>query len=237
MRKITEGIGRAIGAILLVAGGALTLAVVAEPARSYTVLRRSDVGGLLEARLLPPPPPTVDGLMLVPSPELEVAALPSNDPILAELTALADSHPELVASLGYEVVQSIFPGWKFAAVDTIAANALHGALLIGNRHEVAPRREDWLSELCSFTAELFCDGRPIQSGGGEIVLGSPLRALHHLVKLLADDPQSPSLGAGELVSTGTLTLAMSVRAGQTLSLIHISEPTRHTSHSRKPASA
>src|SRR3984957_2201927 len=34
-------------------------------------------------------------------------------------------------ALGFEIVQSIFPGWKFAAADTIAANSLHGALLIG----------------------------------------------------------------------------------------------------------
>jgi 2-oxo-3-hexenedioate decarboxylase len=118
-------------------------------------------------------------------------------------------------SLGYEVVQSIFPGWKFAAADTIAANALHGALLIGNRHEVAPRKDTWLLELSSFNAKLSCDGRPIQTGGGEVVLGSPLRALHHLVELLADDPHNPPLSAGELVSTGTLTLAMPTRAGQT----------------------
>lgn len=118
-------------------------------------------------------------------------------------------------SLGYEVVQSIFAGWKFAAADTIAANALHGALFIGDRHKVAPRREAWLHELSSFKAELFCNGRPIQSGGGEDVLGSPLRALHHLVHLLEDDPHNPPLGTGEVVSTGTLTLAMPARAGQT----------------------
>ena len=118
-------------------------------------------------------------------------------------------------SLGYEVVQSIFAGWEFTAADTIAANALHGALLLGNRHEVAPRKEAWLHELSSFKAELFCDGRPSQTGGGEVVLGSPLRALHHLVQLLADDPHNPPLGAGEIVSTGTLTLAMPTRAGQT----------------------
>jgi 2-oxo-3-hexenedioate decarboxylase len=48
-----------------------------------------------------------------------------------------------------------------------------------------------------------------------VVLGSPLLALRHLVQLLAGDLQNPPLGAGELVSTGTLTLAMPARAGQT----------------------
>lgn len=118
-------------------------------------------------------------------------------------------------SLGYEIVQSIFPGWKFAAPDTIAANALHGALLIGDRHAIAPRKAEWQRELASFRAELFCDGKSSQSGGGEIVMGSPLIALCHLVNLLAEDPCNPPLGAGEIVSTGTLTLAMPVAAGQT----------------------
>lgn len=118
-------------------------------------------------------------------------------------------------SLGYEVVQSIYAGWKFASSDTIAANALHGALLIGIRHKVAPRKAAWLRELASFNAELFCDGRSSQTGGGAVVLGSPLRALQHIVKLLEDDPYNAPLGAGEIVSTGTLTLAMTVGAGQT----------------------
>jgi 2-oxo-3-hexenedioate decarboxylase len=120
-------------------------------------------------------------------------------------------------SLGYEVVQSIFAGWKFAAPDTIAANALHGALLVGVRHKVAPRKAAWFSELASFKAELFCNGQSIQTGGGAAVLGSPLRALQHLVTLLADDPCNPPLAAGEIVSTGTLTLAMTASAGQTWS--------------------
>ena len=33
-------------------------------------------------------------------------------------------------ALGYEVVQSIFPDWKFAAADTVAANGVHGALVM-----------------------------------------------------------------------------------------------------------
>ena len=57
-------------------------------------------------------------------------------------------------ALGYEVVQSIFPGWKFTAADTIAANALHGALLVGNRHAVAPRKRAWQQELAAFRVEM-----------------------------------------------------------------------------------
>ena len=44
---------------------------------------------------------------------------------------------------GFEIVQSIFPEWKFSAADTVAAFGLHGALLIGARHSIAAHAEDW----------------------------------------------------------------------------------------------
>jgi 2-oxo-3-hexenedioate decarboxylase len=118
-------------------------------------------------------------------------------------------------SLGYEIVQSIFPGWKFAAADTVAANGVHGALTIGPRHAIAHRETQWQSELASFGVELYCNENLTQRGGGALVLDSPLLALRHLVELLANDSHNPPLRAGDVISTGTLTLAMPVRAGET----------------------
>lgn len=118
-------------------------------------------------------------------------------------------------ALGYEVVQSPFPDWKFKPADTVAANALHGALLIGERHAFAPRAAEWRRELATFTAQLFCNDALIDSGGGAAVLDSPLKALRHLVAMLAGDPHNPPLAANEIVTTGTLTKAFPVRAGET----------------------
>jgi 2-oxo-3-hexenedioate decarboxylase len=118
-------------------------------------------------------------------------------------------------ALGYEIVQSIYPGWKFTAADVVAANGVHGRLLIGKRHPVAPRKAQWLRELATFEVALHCGGSMSQQGGGALVLGSPLNALSHLVGLLAEDPHNPPLRAGEIISTGTLTLAMPLSAGQT----------------------
>ncbi len=67
-------------------------------------------------------------------------------------------------ALGFEIVQSIFPGWKFAASDTIAANGVHGALLIGSRHPFAPRAAEWRQALGAFEIELSCDGRLVDRG-------------------------------------------------------------------------
>src|SRR3954452_10641258 len=115
---------------------------------------------------------------------------------------------------GFEIVQSIFPNWKFAAADTVAANGVHGALLIGKRHAVAPRRTEWQHELATFTVELACDSKVVQQGGGSLVLDSPLAALRHLVTLLVDDRHNPALRAGDIISTGTLTLPMPIKSGE-----------------------
>jgi len=117
-------------------------------------------------------------------------------------------------ALGYEVVQSIFPNWKFAAADAVAANGVHGALLVGPRHAIASRKVAWPRELSTFTVELYCDGQLSQRGEGALVLDSPLQALRHLAELTERDPHNPPLSAGDIISTGTLTLAMPVAAGQ-----------------------
>ena len=117
-------------------------------------------------------------------------------------------------ALGYEIVQSIFPHWKFQGADTVAANGVHGMLLVGSRQPIAPRKTAWLIELSTFEVELCCDGKEVARGGGSLVLGSPLKALRHLVELLANDHLNPPLGAGEVISTGTLTLAPPIKPGE-----------------------
>jgi 2-oxo-3-hexenedioate decarboxylase len=65
-----------------------------------------------------------------------------------------------------------------------------------------------------FEIELLCNGRVIDRGHSENVLGGPLSAFRHLVGLLAVDRVNPRLAAGEIVSTGTLTKAMPVAPGE-----------------------
>ena len=54
----------------------------------------------------------------------------------------------------------------------------------------------------------------VETGRGSNVLGSPLTAITHLASLLGQTDHAP-LHAGELVTTGTITTARSVRAGET----------------------
>ena len=118
-------------------------------------------------------------------------------------------------ALGYEVVQSIYPNWKFAAADTAAANAMHGALLIGERHAIAPRKREWLRELADFKIELLCNGQVMDRGEAANVLDGPLKVLAYLTGMLTRDAHNPPLAAGEILSTGTLTRALDVKAGET----------------------
>jgi 2-oxo-3-hexenedioate decarboxylase len=116
---------------------------------------------------------------------------------------------------GYEIVQSIFPGWKFAPADTVVANAMHGALLIGPRHKIGAQAAEWLHALASFEIELFCDGKLMDKGHALNVLEGPLSTIRYVMDLLAQDPDNPPLAAGEIISTGTLTRALPVKPGET----------------------
>ncbi len=118
-------------------------------------------------------------------------------------------------ALGYEVVQSIYPDWKFAASDTVAAFGLHGAMLIGERYPVFGDPETWMNQLSNFDVELACNGDVVDRGHARNVLGGPLSALRHFVGVLAKDDVNPGLAAGEIVTTGTLTRAMPIRPGET----------------------
>ena len=116
---------------------------------------------------------------------------------------------------GFEIVQSIFPGWQFSAPDTVAAFGLHGALLIGPRHPIAAQTENWRRTLSTFEIDLVRDGAVVDHGRAANVLGGTLSALRHLIDLLARDRTNPPLAAGEIVTTGTLTRALAVSAGET----------------------
>jgi 2-oxo-3-hexenedioate decarboxylase len=154
------------------------------------------LAGLAEPRI---EPEIVFGLAATPAPGMDERAL------LACVDWVAH---------GFEIVHSIFPGWKFTAPDTVAAFGLHGALLVGPRHSIA-RPADWSRRLSTFAIELKRDGMVIERGRGSNVLGGPLSALRHLVDLLAHDLVNPPLAAGEIVTTGTLTLAHPVASGET----------------------
>lgn len=128
------------------------------------------LAGLVEPRL---EPEIAFRLAAAPTPDMDEPAL------LGCIDAVAH---------GFEVVQSIFPGWRFTAPDAVAAFGLHGSLLLGPWHPVAGNEERWAQELSTFTVNLLCDGKLVGQGQASNVLGGPLLALHHLIDLLTRVP-------------------------------------------------
>jgi 2-oxo-3-hexenedioate decarboxylase len=116
---------------------------------------------------------------------------------------------------GFEIVHSMFESWRFAAADTVAAFALHGAYRLGPRRpiEQAPK-EGWLAALARFEISLYRNDELIDRGQARNVLDGPLSALRHLNDLLATDRHNPPLAAGEIITTGTVTRAFPVAPGE-----------------------
>lgn len=142
-----------------------------------------------------------------------VLHLRSAPPANGDLAAILESIDWVAHA--FEIVQSHYPGWKFQAPDTIADSALHGALLLGPRLSVADLGPAAMSALQSFSLQLLCNSQVRAIGKGSNVLGSPLAAMAHLIALLSSQPLSPSLQAGELVTTGTITTVQTVLPGET----------------------
>jgi 2-oxo-3-hexenedioate decarboxylase len=134
----------------------------------------------------------------------------------------ADAATVLAASAwiaaGFEIVQSHFPRWRFAAADCTAAFGLHGALVVGTPWRLDDGdRADLVARLPTFEATLRRDGEVIDRGVGANVLDSPALAIAHAAAVLAAHPALAPLAAGELVTTGTLTDAWPLKPGETWS--------------------
>ncbi len=138
-------------------------------------------------------PEIVLGLAQTPEPDMDRAAL---------MACVAWVAP------GFEIVQSIYPGWRFEVADTIAAQALHGALVLGEKHAM---NASGLEALAEVPVTLLRDGQHVETGVGANALDGPVEVLMHLVQLLGPDQ---ALQAGELVTTGTLTDAWPIHPGE-----------------------
>jgi len=115
---------------------------------------------------------------------------------------------------GFEIVQTHFFDWKFTLADTIADFGLHGALIVGPPRPVTGL-DDTVHRLRTFTITLANDVGQQASGAGTNVLDSPLMAALHLVRLLRNQQLFEPIQAGEIVTTGTLSPALPIRAGET----------------------
>ena len=141
-----------------------------------------------------------------------VVGFKADVPPMADPGAIANA-VEWVAA-GLEVVQCHFEGWEMTPAEAVADAGVHAALAIGPRRKV---NSEAVRSLATATGQLMRDGALAATGKGADVLGSPVDALHWLLRGLP-----VGVRAGEIVTTGTLTAAMPIESGQRWQHLHLS---------------
>jgi 2-oxo-3-hexenedioate decarboxylase len=118
-------------------------------------------------------------------------------------------------SASFEIVDCHFADWKFQPGESVADFSLHWRLIVGTPHPVRAAEMTALAgQLRDCHVTLSRNGELRDRGVGANALGHPAAALAHLAAVLATQPQFEPLAAGEIVTTGTLTAALPIAAGE-----------------------
>jgi 2-oxo-3-hexenedioate decarboxylase len=135
------------------------------------------------------------------------AAAPAPADVLARVEWLA---------IGFEIIDCVYPDWKFQPADFVAAYGLHAALVVGEPHAVeAAEIPALVDQLSRFSVRLSRNGDVVAEGSGRNSLRSPALCLAELEAAIARQAGATPLAAGDLVSSGTLTDSPAIAAGQT----------------------
>lgn len=118
-------------------------------------------------------------------------------------------------AFGFEIVDCLYPGWSFKPADMVAALAFHRALIIGQPRP-ASDFENLGELLANFKAKLYKNETVAIEGAATNVYGSPALSLAELGRLLYEH-QAP-LQPGEIITSGTITDAPLISAGEEWSL-------------------
>lgn len=114
-------------------------------------------------------------------------------------------------ALGFEIVDCPYPNWKFTPIDFVAAWGLHAGLIVGERRPVSDI-ETLSRQLADFKLSLSCNGAFVEEGAGKNCLRSPALCVEELARAAAK--RGDSLRSGEIISTGSLTDAKPIVAGE-----------------------
>jgi 2-oxo-3-hexenedioate decarboxylase len=119
-------------------------------------------------------------------------------------------------ALGFEIIDCVFPDWKFQPADFVAAFGLHAALVVGEPRRLEPEAIPAIADqLPKFTVKLLKDGQLVDEGSGRNSLRSPALCLGELASAISRQPSAEPLAAGELISSGTLTESHRIAPGET----------------------
>jgi 2-keto-4-pentenoate hydratase len=116
----------------------------------------------------------------------------------------------------FEVVDCHYAGWKFKSADSVADQSLHWRLIVGAPYAVKPAAiAELVVALHDCKVALKCGSDIKDRGSGANALGHPALAVAFLADMLTAQPKFEALTAGEVITTGTLTAALPIKAGET----------------------
>jgi 2-oxo-3-hexenedioate decarboxylase len=115
----------------------------------------------------------------------------------------------------FEVVCCHFTDWKCTPAEYAADFSLHWRLIMGTPIAVSDDLATLSQQLHDCPVTLLKSGNVMDRGTGANALGHPALALGFLADIVARQPTFDPLAAGEIITTGTLTSALPVKAGET----------------------
>jgi 2-keto-4-pentenoate hydratase len=127
--------------------------------------------------------------------------------------AAALAHTDWLA-IGFEIIDCPFPEWKFQPGDFVASFGLHAALVVGQKIPVRPESVPTLvDDLSRFKVRMSRNGAFVEEGSGRNALKNPASCLAELSTAIARRFPDQPLSAGEIVSSGTLTVGHATGVG------------------------
>jgi 2-keto-4-pentenoate hydratase len=116
----------------------------------------------------------------------------------------------------FEIVDCHFPRWKFRPADSAADFSFHWRLVVGAPVTIDGKDLPALAaKLKDCQVALARDGMVLARGTGANALDHPVLPIAFVADMLARQPAFEPLAAGEIITTGTLTAALPVKAGET----------------------
>jgi 2-oxo-3-hexenedioate decarboxylase len=151
--------------------------------------------------------------MVSPKIEPEIVFKLARPPASSDPIAVLEA-TEWIA-LGFEVIDCVFPDWKFQPADFVASRGLHAALVVGEPVYVEPENIAKLAtELAEFTVRVLRNDELVEEGAAKNALKSPALCVGELADAMKRRG-GETVKAGDLVSTGTLTASLPLAAGET----------------------
>jgi len=150
--------------------------------------------------------------MVAPKIEPEIVFKLATAPASGEPAAILEAMEWY--ALGFEIIDCVFPDWKFQPADFVAARGLHAALVIGEPVYVEPQDiAGLITDMAAFTVRLLKNNEMVEEGAAKNALKSPVLCVAELAEALRRRG-GETLQAGDIISTGTLTTSLPIAAGE-----------------------